>query len=68
MGCRIETWSAKLEADRLTVIGTGECTQRRTFSLEPTNEGIVDEPDLISTATADREPAIGTTSHYAGPG
>jgi hypothetical protein len=64
MGCTIERWTAKAtgsDSDRvITVRGEGECT---TSNYEPrlelTNEGVVDNPDLVAVALVVEEPGTG---------
>ncbi len=64
MSCDIKTWNAHVhEADgkrTLHVTGEGECTSSgHTLSLERTNEGIIDNPDVIAIALKIDEPEVG---------
>lgn len=65
MGCTIEAWQATATAGdagrRLVVIGEGTCTQGGyRLHLEPTNEGIADDPEVIALRLIATAPEIGT--------
>jgi hypothetical protein len=65
MGCKIDSWQATATSDdgkrQLVVIGDGSCTQGGfTLLLEPTNEGIVDDPALIALRLVVTAPEMGT--------
>jgi hypothetical protein len=62
MGCKIERWTARRDGRRLRVSGEGECTEGGyEIRLELTNEGIVDEPDLIALRLHIEPPEAGPT-------
>jgi len=53
MGCNIDRWSASSSGagpDRvIKVTGDGDCNRAGyTLRLEPTNEGIVDDPEVVA--------------------
>jgi hypothetical protein len=49
MGCDIRDWTAIREGGQLFVRGDGTCTEGGyELRLDLTNEGIVDEPDLVA--------------------
>jgi hypothetical protein len=53
MGCKIDRWSAQSNGsgeDRvIKVSGDGECNQAGyELRLEPTNEGVVDDPEVVA--------------------
>jgi hypothetical protein len=53
MGCTISEWTATASDDGDTrtvrVAGSGECTQSGyRLRLEPTNEGVVDDPEVAA--------------------
>lgn len=66
MGCTVERWTAKATGsgdERVIVVkGEGECTgggyQPR---LERTNEGIVDDPDVLALRLVIEKPGPDTT-------
>jgi hypothetical protein len=65
MSCTIDQWKASATgsgSERLiTVSGKGECTQGGyQLRLEPTNEGIVDNPDETALRLIVEEPEVGT--------
>jgi 3D (Asp-Asp-Asp) domain-containing protein len=65
MGCKIDVWWATATSSggvrRLVVIGEGTCTQGGfTLRLEPTNEGIVDDPEVIALRLIVTAPELGT--------
>ena len=64
MGCTIDRWTAKAtgtDSNRvITVKGEGECTTSNfQLRLEPTNEGIIDNPDLAALKLVIDEPEAG---------
>ena len=64
MGCTISEWQATAtgQADErvITVIGEGECTSSgHVLRLEPTNEGIVDDPDTVALRLVVENPEVG---------
>jgi len=65
MGCTMDSWQAAATSDdsgrQLVVIGEGSCTQGGfSLRLEPTNEGIVDDPAVIALRLVVEAPEMGT--------
>lgn len=65
MSCAIEQWEAHASgagSERvITVRGEGKCTQGGyQLRLEPTNEGIIDDPDSAALRLIIDEPEVGT--------
>jgi hypothetical protein len=64
MGCKIARWSARATGsgpDRvIKVSGDGECSRAGyELRLEPTNEGIVDDPDVVALRLVVEESEVG---------
>jgi hypothetical protein len=60
MSCTIEQWTATATGSgsgrEITVVGEGECSHSGyRLTLEPTNEGVWDNPEVIALALAIEE-------------
>jgi hypothetical protein len=65
MSCTIDQWKANatgVGSQRVIAVrGEGECTQGGyKLRLEPTNEGIIDDPDVAALRLIVEAPKIGT--------
>jgi hypothetical protein len=64
MSCQIDDWKASASgfADErvITVTGDGECTTGgHKLRLEPTEEGVFDDPDIVALKLVVEEPEAG---------
>jgi hypothetical protein len=65
MGCTFSNWTATASGDgdsrTVKVTGSGECTQGGySVRLEPTNEGVVDDPEVAALRLVIEAPEAGT--------
>jgi len=65
MSCTIDDWEATAAGAGstrvITVKGRGECTQGgHQLRLEPTNEGVIDDPNVTALRLVIEEPEVGT--------